>query len=472
MGLMVTNTLNRKKEPLLPREPGKIGMYVCGPTVYNHIHVGNARAAIVFDVIRRYLSWRGFEVTFVQNYTDVDDKIIAKAQEEGRPPENVASDYSSAFEQAMNALGIDPPTLLVKATDHIDDMVQMIGQLIDRGFAYEGGGSVWFAVEKFPGYGKLSGRGLEDVRAGERVEPDPNKNSPLDFALWKAAKPGEPAWDSPWGKGRPGWHIECSAMSAKYLGMGFDIHGGGSDLIFPHHENEIAQSEAATGEAPFVRYWLHNGMVNFDEEKMSKSLGNFILVKDFLQQVPAQVLRLMAIAGHYRSDIDFGESALTQARRTAERLNLFSAAAKGASEESRDAGGHAGPFLERFREAMDDDFNTPRALSVLHDLVKSGNSEVEAIHRGDAEARGRLGQLVSAFNEITHVLGVAASGEAQSPGTDSRLTSGLIELALDLRERARKDRRFGDADLVRNQLSELGVVLEDTPNGTRWRLKT
>jgi len=476
MGLSVTNTLTRRKQELIPREPGKIGMYVCGPTVYNHIHLGNARAAIVFDLIRRYLNWRGLQVTFVQNYTDVDDKIIAKAAEEGRPAQEVADDYSREYEKVMQDLGIEAPDILVKATDHIDDMVSTIQSLIDRGFAYEAGGSVWFEVGKFAGYGKLSGR-TSDVAGGERIEPDPNKRGPADFALWKGAKPGEPAWPSPWGEGRPGWHIECSAMSTKYLGMGFDIHGGGSDLIFPHHENEIAQAEAATGEAPFVRYWLHNGMVNFDDEKMSKSLGNFVLAKDFLEASPGQVLRLMAIGGHYRSDVDFGEAALSQAKKTFERFENFAvAAAKVATPEitADEAGAGTQPakeFIARFTTAMDDDFNTPVALSVIHELVKKGNSELEQFQRGEEGVAESLLALLSVFNEMTAVLGVAPTGAAGRLDGDSKMTAGLIELAIELREQARKDRRFDQADLVRERLVALGVDLEDTPAGTHWRLR-
>jgi len=476
MGLSVTNTLTRRKQELIPREPGKIGMYVCGPTVYNHIHLGNARAAIVFDLIRRYLSWRGLQVTLVQNYTDVDDKIIAKAAEEGRPAQEVADDYSAEYEKVMEGLGIEPPDILVKATDHIDDMVATIQSLVDREFAYEAGGSVWFAVDKFPEYGKLSGRTTE-VAGGERIEPDPNKRGPADFALWKAAKPGEPAWPSPWGEGRPGWHIECSAMSTKYLGMGFDIHGGGSDLIFPHHENEIAQAEAATGESPFVRYWLHNGMVNFDDEKMSKSLGNFVLAKDFLEASPGQVLRLMAIGGHYRSDVDFGEAALSQAKKTFERFeNFAAAAAKVATTETiaDEPGAGIQPakeFIARFTTAMDDDFNTPVALSVIHELVKKGNSELEQFQRGDEGVAESVLALVAAFNEMTSVLGVSPTGAAAPGGGDSKMTAGLIELAIELREQARKDRRYDQADLVRDRLAALGVDLEDTPTQTHWRLR-
>lgn len=469
MSLVIYNTLTRTKEEFVPRESGSVSMYVCGPTVYNHIHVGNARAFIVFDVMRRYLRWRGLRVRFVQNYTDVDDRIIQRAEEEGIEVDQVTKKYSDAFEAVMAALGVAPPNALVRATDHITEMVEMISKLIEEGFAYESDGNVWFSVEKFSEYGKLSGRSLDDVRAGERVEPDPSKRFPLDFALWKAAKEGEPAWDAPWGQGRPGWHIECSAMALKYLGMGFDIHGGGSDLIFPHHENEIAQSEAATGESPFVRYWIHNGMVNIDEEKMSKSLGNFVLAKDLVAEVPAQVIRLMAIAGHYRSDIDFGDAQLDDARKTYERFEVFYRNAKdrvkggGREELSRE-------FLARFQRAMDDDFNTPAALSVLHDLVRKGNSRMaQPDYWKDSAAVEDLHGMLEEFVLITELLGVTPRDE---PSSSPDLTEGLVALALQMRESARSAGRFDEADAIRSRLNELGITVEDSPEGPRWHRST
>lgn len=457
MGLVVTNTLTRRKEDFVPRDEGKVSMYVCGPTVYGDIHVGNARAMIVFDVIRRYLLWRGFDVTFVRNYTDVDDKIIARAAEEGLSSEEVASKYSAAFDEVVAALGIAAPDHPVRATDHIPDMVEMIQSLIERGFAYEAGGSVWFAVDKFEDYGKLSGRTLADMRAGERVEPDPNKRQPLDFAVWKAAKAGEPAWDSPWGPGRPGWHIECSAMSMRYLGTGFDIHGGGADLVFPHHENEIAQAEAATGEKPFVRYWLHNGMVNMGNEKMSKSLGNLVLAKDLIAEVGPQVMRIMAIAGNYRSGVDFGEASLEQATRVSERLDSFrrDAPAGGKpSEEGRQ-------FLNRFAEAMDDDFNTPVALGTMQEIIRRGNTLMGTSGPDDPQLPG----LVAALDEITGVL-VGPVAHAQAQRSSDSPTAEIEEL-VEQRDRARKEKDFGRADAIRDQLKQMGVVVEDTPQGTR-----
>lgn len=457
MGLVVTNTLTRAKQEFIPRDPGKVGMYVCGPTVYGDIHVGNARAMVVFDVIRRYLAWRGFAVTFVRNYTDVDDKIIARAAEEGLTSEQVAAKYSAAFDDVVAALGLQEPDYPVRATDHIEDMIEMIRSLIERGFGYAAGGSVWFAVDKFADYGQLSGRTLSDMRAGERVEPDPNKRHPLDFAVWKAAKPGEPSWDSPWGPGRPGWHIECSAMSKRYLGMGFDIHGGGSDLVFPHHENEIAQAEAATGEKPFVRYWLHNGMVNMGTEKMSKSLGNLVLAKDLIAEVGPQVVRIMAIAGNYRSAVDFGEASLEQAKRVSERLDAFRREAPEAGSVTAEAQG----YLDRFSEAMDDDFNTPVALGIMQELIRRGNTLLSTGPDDDKQLPG----LVAALDEITGVL----IGPVQRPGErPDGARSAEIERMIEQRNQARKAKDFATADTIRDRLTDMGVTIEDTPQGTRW----
>lgn len=465
MTLRITNTLTRQKEDLSPREPGHISMYVCGPTVYNHIHIGNARSAVVFDVIRRYLSWSGLEVDFVQNYTDIDDKIIDAANAEGVEAGVLAAQYSKAYEEVMAQLNISPPTRLVRATEHITDMIAMIETLIAKGSAYESSGNVWFKVESFPDYGKLSGRSLEDMRAGERVEPDPSKQNPMDFALWKTAKPGEPSWESPWGNGRPGWHIECSAMSAKYLGMGFDIHGGGSDLIFPHHENEIAQAEAATGEHPFVRVWLHNGMLNIDQEKMSKSLGNFVTAKDVIVRIGAPVVRLMSIAAHYRSEVDFGETPLQQAKRSIERFeNLKRVAAELGIDGALSA---AADFVQRFREAMDDDFNTPLAISVLHDLVKTANSELDLVRAGDDASRVTVGGLIGEMDEILSALGILLPGGSDETDDPERITK--IDALIEARNRARAEGRYDEADDIRTQLGDIGVVIEDSAQGTRWR---
>jgi cysteinyl-tRNA synthetase len=456
MALVVTNTLTRTKEAFVPRDEGKVAIYVCGPTVYGDIHVGNARAMVVFDVIVRYLRWRGYEVTFVRNYTDVDDKIIARGAEEGISPDEVARKYAAAYDAVAADLGLEEPDHPVKATDHISEMIKMIESLVERGVAYEAGGSVWFSVESFPGYGKLSGRTLEGVRAGERVEPDPNKRQPLDFALWKASKPGEPYWESPWGPGRPGWHIECSAMSVRYLRMGFDIHGGGTDLIFPHHENEIAQAEAATGSEPFVRFWLHNGMVNLGAEKMSKSLGNLVPAKDFIAAEGAEVLRLMSIAGNYRSEVDFTEAAVGQARRISERIAAFRRDAGQSAPELSEEGRS---FVDRFTAAMDDDFNTPVALSVISELIRTGNALIAS---DDGSRYERLPGLVAALDVMTGVLlGPVARAETDAPEE--------IEALIAARDAARKERNFSEADAIRDQLNEMGIVLEDSPQGTRWR---
>ncbi|MEO7803206.1 MAG: cysteine--tRNA ligase [Actinomycetota bacterium] len=453
MGIRIYDTLTKSKQDLVTREPGKISMYVCGPTVYDHVHIGNARSAVAFDVIRRYMRFRGLEVTYVLNHTDVDDKIINRASESNADPVALASEYSRAFEQLMSDLGILPPDILVKATDHIVDMVATITTLIEAGAAYESAGNVWFSVRKKSGYGKLSGRSLDDLSAGERVEPDPSKLDPLDFALWKAAKPGEPTWDSPWGPGRPGWHIECSVMSVKYLGMGFDLHGGGSDLIFPHHENEIAQAESAHG-GQFVRYWLHNGMLNMDSEKMSKSLGNYVYAKDVLVDVPASVVRLMSVAAQYRSDLEFNQSSIDQARRAVERFGSF-LLASGESHEIDESGQ---VFIDRFVEAMDDDFNTPLALSVMYDLVKTGNTCIE---KG-----ADVGGMRAALEQMLGVFAIDPT-----PSSDDGLVGDLIELALELRDGARKAGRYDDADAIRDRLVDLGVSLQDGSDGTRWRLK-
>ncbi|MCL2492103.1 MAG: cysteine--tRNA ligase, partial [Coriobacteriia bacterium] len=374
--MKIFNTLSRNKEEFVPREEGKISLYTCGPTVYNHIHIGNARTFISFDTIRRFLMWRGFDVTFVQNVTDVDDKIINRSLEEGRSAEEVAADYTEAFINSMHAVGVLDPTIRPRATETIEDMIGLIKRLIASEHAYVVDGDVYFAVRSFPEYGKLSGRDVDDMRAGTRIEVDERKRDPLDFALWKAAKPGEPSWTSPWGQGRPGWHIECSAMSEAELGLPFDIHGGGVDLVFPHHENEIAQSEAATGK-PFANYWMHGGMLQINSEKMSKSLGNFTLLKDVLERYPAPVIRLFMLQTHYRSPLDFSDARLQEATTAYERIATFVRNARWAAAQGdesiaeTDAVGaqRNAAFAEalenarvKFIDDMDDDFNTAGAL--------------------------------------------------------------------------------------------------------------
>jgi cysteinyl-tRNA synthetase len=450
-------------------------MYVCGPTVYNYVHIGNARTFIWFDAIRRYLVYRGYEVTFVMNYTDVDDKIIERAKIEELPPEGITGKYASAFEEDMEALKFEPADILVRATDHIEDMVDAIEKLVGNGAAYEAEGDVYFAVEKFDGYGRLSGRSLEEMRAGERVEPLEHKRNPLDFALWKSAKEGEPSWPSPWGPGRPGWHIECSVMSEKYLGANFDLHGGGSDLIFPHHENEIAQAEAIHPGQPFVRHWMHAGMVQMGSEKMSKSLGNIILTREAVAEVGGEPIRYWALMSSYRSQSVFSDEALQDAVQSYERWRTFLHAARHALGDSMPKGSRNrrpvvddidDAFVARFVEAMDDDFNSAVAFAVVHELVGEANRELEGAQRGESDSEARLVPLVATFLELTSVLGFDLPSGA---GSDL-LTSDLVDYLLELREQARAEKAFERADAIRDRLTALGVIVEDTPAGPRWRL--
>ena len=494
MTIRVYNTLSRSKEEFAPRDPGVVAMYVCGPTVYNHIHIGNARTFLTFDVIRRYLAYSGFDVRFVQNITDVDDKIIARANEEGRDPAAVAADYTLAFRQAMDALGILQPTVQPKATETIPQMIEMVLRLLERGHAYVVDGDVYFSVRSFPEYGKLSGRNIDELEVGARVDVDERKQDPLDFALWKAAKPGEPHWPSPWGEGRPGWHLECSVMSEAELGVTFDMHGGACDLIFPHHENEMAQSEAATGHQ-FVRYWLHGGLLQVNAEKMSKSLGNFTLLKDVLDRFPAPVIRLLMLQTHYRSPLDFSLDRLDEASRAYDRLltplrNLewakrnrtvpaqaqAPAEAEGQLEAAPDAARAA------FAEAMDDDFNTAGALAGIFDLVRTMNGFIERYGIGDnARYAGRLDRAADALMELLGVLGIPAgahvgSGEypqevlaiardlAGYAGTDA---TAAVEALLLARAVARSERNWSAADAVRDGLAALGLTIEDTQSGSR-----
>jgi len=489
--LRVYNTMARAKEDFVPREPGKISMYTCGPTVYNHIHIGNARTFLSFDVIRRYLEYRGFDVKFVQNVTDVDDKIINRANEEGRPASEVAADYTEAFIKAMHALGVKDPTVRPKATEKIPQMIALIERLIAGGHAYDSGGDVYFAVRSFPGYGKLSGRDVEEMENQARIETDPRKRDPLDFALWKAAKPGEPHWPSPWGEGRPGWHIECSAMSEMEFGMPFDIHGGGSDLIFPHHENEIAQSEAATG-VTFANYWLHGGMLQVDSEKMSKSLGNFLLLKDVLEHYPVPVIRLLMLQTHYRSSLDYSAERLAEAATAHERIaNMVRmvrwaqgrpAVPEGAPATDRESLETAcAATRERFMAEMDDDFNTAGALGAVFDLVRQANSFLSA-HEA-ALSSADLKALASAADTVTELVGVL--GVSLDSTEEAGLPEEIVPLAAELagyagtdpseaaaallaaRAFARAERDWARADAVRDGLAGLGVTIADTATGAR-----
>jgi cysteinyl-tRNA synthetase len=479
MSLRVYDVMRRKVVRFEPRDPGRVSMYVCGPTVYGPIHIGNARTILWFDMIRRYLGYRGFEVTYVMNYTDVDDKIIERARVEGTSPDVVAAKYSAAFERDMTALGAEPADLVVKATDHIGDMIAAVSGLIDAGLAYEADGDVYYAVEKFDGYGKLSGRTLEEMRAGERVEPMSSKRHPLDFALWKAAKEDEPAWDSPWGPGRPGWHIECSVMSTKYLGMGFDIHGGASDLTFPHHENEIAQAEGLTGRQPFVRHWLHAGLVQMESEKMSKSIGNIVLAHDVAERF-GEATRYWALMGSYRTQMVFSDDSLADAAQAYERWRTFLESARHAlggampdvpvsplrAGDPVQARGPGGIYLARFVEAMDDDFNSAAAFAAIHDLVREGNRLIEPSQRGNESAVEELAGFVSVFLELTGLLNFSFA----QPGSSNELVGGLIDYLLELRQEARAKKAFDRADGIRARLASLGVQVEDTPAGPRWRI--
>jgi cysteinyl-tRNA synthetase len=473
MGLAVYNTLTRRKEPFSPLVAGRAGMYVCGPTVYDHPHLGHARAAVSFDVIRRALEFLGYRVTYVRNITDVDDKIIARAAEEDRSPWEVAEEYTRAYDEQMSALGVRPPNIEPRATGHILDMIRLIERLVAAGNAYPVDGDVYYAVESFPRYGVLSNRSLDDVRAGERVEPDPRKRNPLDFALWKAAKPGEPSWPSPWGEGRPGWHIECSAMSMKYLGETFDVHGGGQDLIFPHHENEIAQSEAATGQQ-FARVWLHNGFVTIEAEKMAKSLKNFVTVADVLAEYPAPAVRTLLAGAHYRSPIDFSHDALKDARGAWDRLATFGRNA-GAVMASLDPSPAPAQDTERWRAkftaALSDDFNTPEALAVLFDLVSTGNPLIEALERNhDPEAARELASSLEAFDTMAQVLGLSPNRAWPRTDRGAAALGPLVEYLLELRDEARQAQDFARADAIRARLAAAGIVVEDRPGGARWRL--
>ncbi|MCG9969117.1 cysteine--tRNA ligase [Pelotomaculum terephthalicicum JT] len=481
----VYNTITRRKQTFQPREPGKVGIYVCGPTTYNYIHLGNARPMVFFDTVRRYLKYKGYDVTYVQNFTDMDDKIIKRAGEEGVNPLELAGKYISEYYQDADNLNVWRADKNPKVTEHIPEIIAMVDKLVQNGSAYVVDGDVYFEVRKFAGYGKLSGRSLEDMQAGARVDVDERKRDPMDFALWKSAKPGEPSWDSPWGQGRPGWHIECSAMSLKYLGSNFDIHGGGFDLIFPHHENEIAQSEAATGE-PFVRYWMHNGFITVNEEKMSKSLGNFFLVRDILAKYPGELVRFFLLSTHYRSPLDFDDEKLTAAGRGLERIKTglrLLAEALGKSQEEGETGITAefsavlDSLKSSFEAAMDDDFNTALAIGVIFDLIREVNTAVQRLggklSPADRAALLKAKELFISFNEVMGIFKVDQNtGEIildNVPEDGTGLAEGLINLIIEVRQEARKKKDWASADRIRDGLKELGIILEDTPQGVRWK---
>jgi len=460
--MRIYNTLGHELVELETRDEGKIGMYVCGATVQSAPHLGHGRSAVVFDVIRRYLEWLGYDVTYVRNVTDVDDKIIDAARAEGVGTDVIVERAYGAFDEAHRLLGVKEPTVEPWATHHIAEMLELVEQLIDTGHAYVVDGDVYFSVRSYPDYGKLSRHNPDDLRSGARVDPNERKRDPLDFALWKAAKPGEPQWDSPWGPGRPGWHIECSAMARKYLGDGFDIHAGGHDLIFPHHENEIAQSEAATG-VPFAHYWLHNGMMNLEGEKMSKSTGHVVDLLEVLTQHRPTAVRMVYLRTHYRKPLDFSENGLVDAEAALDRLWGFRRRTPGPVDATADP-----EFIARFKETMDDDFDVAGGLGVLFDLVREGNRRLDA---GDD-----AGPLTAAYDEIVAVLGLGEpSAEAESVGdevaeiaTRHGVPGGGIDELLAIRDRARADREWAVSDAIRDDLAAIGITVEDTPDGSRW----
>ncbi len=460
MALQIYSTLTRRKENLVTLNSGKVRMYVCGPTVYDRAHIGHAMSSIVFDVIRRYLEYRGFEVQHVMNYTDVDDKVIRRARILSFEPLKLAEKYIDEYDQHLKELNILEPTVRPRASEEIPAIIERVEELVAKGFAYSVDGDVFFEVSRDPNYGKLSGRHLDDMQAGVRIEVDERKRSPADFALWKSAKPGEPSWESPWGLGRPGWHIECSAMSARHLGDEIDIHGGGNDLIFPHHENEIAQTESLTDRA-FARYWVHNGMMQLGGEAMSKSTGNVLSIEEFLEMHEADVLRLLVLNSHYRSPLSFNDEITEAAKRGLDRIK---GALKPAIPGDDDSSRHPSkPLTDKasqdFTQAMDDDFNTPRALSAIYELVRGINQARDA-----GASQQELGVAQDKLREIAGVLGLRLTGPR---GLESQ-ASGLVELLLEIREELRESEHWALADRIRDRLSEQGVMLEDGKQGTIW----
>lgn len=495
MPLTLYNSRTKKKELFLPLTPNQVKMYVCGVTVYDDCHLGHARSALVFDTIRRYLEYSGYQVTYVRNFTDVDDKILQRAHKEGIPWTQVTEKYIEAFYRDMGRLGIIPPTIEPRATHHIQDIVGMIAALVEKHVAYEVEGDVYFEVRKFSQYGQLSGRNLEELLAGARVEVDHRKKDPMDFALWKSAKPDEPGWESPWGKGRPGWHIECSAMSIKHLGPTFDIHGGGKDLIFPHHENEVAQSCAYTGKE-FARYWIHNGFVTIDQEKMSKSLGNFFTIRGIFEESPyseivtGECLRYYLLSTHYRSDINFSDQSISEAKSAMDsiyglirRLEEFDTYADNqGNEEWERLSKH---LAKKFQESMEDDFNTPKVLAAFHELRGEVNKLL--VNGLSRQAKGHVlddlkkyGQTLGLFQipskewnfGIVRTVVGGASGSSTGTGfSDAGIqTEELIDQQVRLRNEARAQKDFSTADTIRKKLAEQGIILEDRPDGTtRWK---
>ena len=462
--MKVYNTLTRKKEELVPITPGEIKMYACGPTVYNYIHIGNARPLCIFDILRRYLEYRGYNVKFVQNFTDIDDKIIRRANEEHVDFSEISERYIKEFWTDADGLNVRHATINPKATENIDAIIQIISTLIEKGYAYEAQGDVYFSTEKFKDYGKLSHQPLEDLEAGARIMVGEIKREPMDFAVWKAAKPGEPAWDSPWGKGRPGWHIECSAMNWRYLGDTIDIHCGGQDLIFPHHENEIAQSECFTGK-PFAHYWMHNGYINVDNVKMSKSLGNFFTVRDVAEKYGYEPIRYLLISAQYRSPINYSTDIIEQCIAALNRLytcrDSLDFELKNAVDAEHDGDKAIIDGFDKYREqfisAMDDDLNTADAIASIFELVRDINTNVV----GKTPSKALVEGAIAMFDELTGVLGLVYNRKTETLDSD-------VEALIEARTNARKEKNWAEADRIRDQLKEMGIVLEDTAQGVKW----
>lgn len=461
------NTLTRKKEEFVPLREGEVRIYSCGPTVYDYFHVGNARPFIIFDTLRRYFEYKGYKVKYVQNFTDIDDKMIKRANEEGIDISELGDRFIQEYFKDADALGIKRATYHPRATEHIEDMIVFIQRLIDRGMAYNVDGNVYFDTSAFPQYGKLSGQRLEDLEAGARIDVDEHKKNPMDFVLWKRQKPGEPAWDSPWGKGRPGWHIECSVMAMKYLGETIDIHSGGQDLIFPHHENEIAQSEGATGK-PFARYWIHNGYINIDNKKMSKSLGNFFTVRELSKKFDLEAVRLFMLSAHYRNPINFSEELLKQAESALERLYnakgnleylLKITEDKKMTQKEKELQNRIDKYREKFEDAMEDDINTADALAAIFDMVRDMNRVL------NEESSRQIVEIgYTEFMKLTSVLGLLQK-ESQPQGTDE------IKELIKRRQKAREEKNWALADSIREELNDMGIVVEDTPKGAKWYYK-
>ena len=456
--MKIFNTLTRNKDELVPITPGEVKIYACGPTVYNYIHIGNARPLCVFDVLRRYLEWRGYKVNFVQNFTDIDDKLIKKANEEGITVPEVAERFIKEFWVDAKGLNVREATVHPKATENIEEIQRIISELVEKGFAYAAGGDVYFRSKKFDEYGKLSHQPLEDLEAGARIATDDIKEDPMDFCLWKGAKPGEPYWESPWGQGRPGWHIECSAMAEKYLGKTIDIHCGGLDLIFPHHENEIAQSECANG-CDFAHYWMHNGFINVDNHKMSKSLGNFFTVRDVAEKYGYEPIRYLMISSQYRGPINYSVDIIEQSKNALERLYTCRNNIDFALSNAPD-GGEAPAYIEErkqeFITAMDDDLNTADALAALYNLVRDINTTI-----ANGVGKDTLTACATIFDELTDVLGLVYNRKTEALDSE-------IEELIAKRTEARKARDFKTADEIRDKLKEMGIILEDTPQGVKW----